>query len=544
MVSVPICSIRDVVKLDASDVAVVENHVVYDSFGNIISQTDDTETVGSYFYTGQEFDAETGLYYYNARYYDANTGRFISQDPMSFDAGDMNLYRYVGNNPMTNVDMTGLCSSTYTGVYASSYSGYSSSSSSTYNFSPTTSSNLSIFSTSTSVPYFADSYTPSLLTSSSNPMTSNTYLSSMEDMIARDAYSQQLRMQAYYETQSLRMEYEHSQAVENTIALGSSYREQLMWYGLSNVARGTANAVNGLFNGTAGLLTGGSFEFTGIREWADEQNSYSSLLEEKLGIAGTWQAGVSRAGGALAGEGATWLAMMGTGSVLAKGTQLAMPKLTAKVSGLLGSAYTGHEGYTALAATRGLVVTGSTYLTVSGGVDTVKGIQMIANGDNNGWEKATTGAFHTVMGAKFLQMGLQGSSQALEVSGNRYTAMEFMKNDLGWNWGRRLEAVSGIDLNNSVTVRTLPSNTNAIQYVRTGKPIGSWFTQPGTSATNVGIAPYFRRPQSFINSGSLRALESTAKGVFDYWTVPGFDIKTIGGGTQWITNPSNFVPAP
>ena len=48
---------------------------------------------GNYAYTGREFDVETGLQYNRARYYDATTGRWISQDPMGFDAGDSNLYR-------------------------------------------------------------------------------------------------------------------------------------------------------------------------------------------------------------------------------------------------------------------------------------------------------------------------------------------------------------------------------------------------------------------------------------------------------------------
>lgn len=30
--------------------------------------------------------------------YDPSTARFISEDPLGFDAGDDNLYRYVGNS--------------------------------------------------------------------------------------------------------------------------------------------------------------------------------------------------------------------------------------------------------------------------------------------------------------------------------------------------------------------------------------------------------------------------------------------------------------
>jgi len=35
-------------------------------------------------------------------------GRWISQDPIGFDGGDANLYRYVGNEPITKIDPSGL----------------------------------------------------------------------------------------------------------------------------------------------------------------------------------------------------------------------------------------------------------------------------------------------------------------------------------------------------------------------------------------------------------------------------------------------------
>lgn len=49
----------------------------------------------------------TGLYYYRARYYDPKIGRFISEDPIKFEAGP-NFYTYVDNNPTNYTDPTGL----------------------------------------------------------------------------------------------------------------------------------------------------------------------------------------------------------------------------------------------------------------------------------------------------------------------------------------------------------------------------------------------------------------------------------------------------
>lgn len=48
-----------------------------------------------------------GLYYMDARYYDPQVGRFISEDPIGFGGGDVNLYAYVKNNPINYIDPNG-----------------------------------------------------------------------------------------------------------------------------------------------------------------------------------------------------------------------------------------------------------------------------------------------------------------------------------------------------------------------------------------------------------------------------------------------------
>ena len=59
-----------------------------------------SETVTQPFkYVGQlgvmaEPNGANGLYYMRARYYDPQVGRFISEDPIGFDGGDVNLYAY------------------------------------------------------------------------------------------------------------------------------------------------------------------------------------------------------------------------------------------------------------------------------------------------------------------------------------------------------------------------------------------------------------------------------------------------------------------
>jgi RHS repeat-associated protein len=78
----------------------------FDSFGRLISQSNPTVSF-RYGYTGRELDLESGLHYYRARYYDSNVGRFISVDPIGFDAGDTNLYRYVFNSSTNHTDPSG-----------------------------------------------------------------------------------------------------------------------------------------------------------------------------------------------------------------------------------------------------------------------------------------------------------------------------------------------------------------------------------------------------------------------------------------------------
>jgi RHS repeat-associated protein len=76
----------------------------FDSFGK---QTASSGSLTNPFqYTAREFDAETNLQFSRARYYDPQTGRFISEDPLRFDAG-VDFYRYIRNNPINFTDPYG-----------------------------------------------------------------------------------------------------------------------------------------------------------------------------------------------------------------------------------------------------------------------------------------------------------------------------------------------------------------------------------------------------------------------------------------------------
>lgn len=86
----------------------VVNSYSYTPFGMILGES---ETFAQPFkYVGQlgVMAEGSGLYYMRARYYDPVVGRFISEDPLGLDGGDVNLYVYGANNPTLFTDPFGL----------------------------------------------------------------------------------------------------------------------------------------------------------------------------------------------------------------------------------------------------------------------------------------------------------------------------------------------------------------------------------------------------------------------------------------------------
>lgn len=88
------------------------NQSTTDYYGSIDSPTE-------HHFTGKERDTESGNDYFGARYYSSAMGRFMSPDwsaqeePVPYakldDPQTLNLYSYVGNNPLARVDADGHC---------------------------------------------------------------------------------------------------------------------------------------------------------------------------------------------------------------------------------------------------------------------------------------------------------------------------------------------------------------------------------------------------------------------------------------------------
>ena len=85
----------------------VVKRIDYDSFGNIIKDTDPTFEV-PFGFAGGLHDQDTGLVRFGYRGYDPDTGRWTAKDPIFFAGGDTELYRYCLNNAVNFFDPYGL----------------------------------------------------------------------------------------------------------------------------------------------------------------------------------------------------------------------------------------------------------------------------------------------------------------------------------------------------------------------------------------------------------------------------------------------------
>ncbi len=96
-------SVRQIAR---SDTGTVLDALTYDSYGNLLSETSPSN--GDRFgFAGMEDSSIGGPSHQGDREYLAYPGRWTREDPVGFDAGDTNLYRYVGNTVTSFTDPTG-----------------------------------------------------------------------------------------------------------------------------------------------------------------------------------------------------------------------------------------------------------------------------------------------------------------------------------------------------------------------------------------------------------------------------------------------------
>ncbi len=77
----------------------------YDTFGNLMSSTGGVDQ--PYRFSTKRYDESLGMSYYGYRFYSPALGRWINRDPLG-EAGGINLYGFVQNNPVNFIDPDGL----------------------------------------------------------------------------------------------------------------------------------------------------------------------------------------------------------------------------------------------------------------------------------------------------------------------------------------------------------------------------------------------------------------------------------------------------
>ena len=89
----------------------VVKRIDYDSFGNIIGDTDPLFDM-PFGFAGGLHDRDTGLVRFGYRDYDPDIGRWTAKDPILFAGGDTDLFGYCLNDPVNLIDPDGLMDET------------------------------------------------------------------------------------------------------------------------------------------------------------------------------------------------------------------------------------------------------------------------------------------------------------------------------------------------------------------------------------------------------------------------------------------------
>src|SRR5579885_774534 len=117
-------------------------HYKYDPYGNLLAESGPLASANQYRFSSKEWNDNASLYYYGFRFYDPNLQRWPNRDPLSepgfqslvdatenpqfgpsffmssedwanrllfgIDSDSINVYRFVANNPCSNIDPSGL----------------------------------------------------------------------------------------------------------------------------------------------------------------------------------------------------------------------------------------------------------------------------------------------------------------------------------------------------------------------------------------------------------------------------------------------------
>jgi len=96
-------NVTDLVDTSGNAVA----HYEFDPYGNINVKTGVLADANPFRFSNEYYDPETGHVAYMLRYLNTSTGSWPNRDPIA-EKGGLNLYGFVQNNPLSNVDQFGL----------------------------------------------------------------------------------------------------------------------------------------------------------------------------------------------------------------------------------------------------------------------------------------------------------------------------------------------------------------------------------------------------------------------------------------------------
>jgi len=116
------CDQAGSLKIVADTAGNVLKRIKYDSFGNIIEDTNPLFEI-PFSFAGGLHDRDTGLVRFGYRDYDPDTGRWTAKDPIGFAGGDTDLYGYCLNDPVNLVDPTGEFASIVGGAFGGALAG-------------------------------------------------------------------------------------------------------------------------------------------------------------------------------------------------------------------------------------------------------------------------------------------------------------------------------------------------------------------------------------------------------------------------------------
>jgi RHS repeat-associated protein len=96
---------------ESAQIISYEEYYPYGGTSFVMGRNQAEVKLKQYRYSGKEQDSVTGFYYYGFRYYAPWLCRWLSPDPAGTVDG-LNLYGFVRNVPVTNIDLAGTCSGT------------------------------------------------------------------------------------------------------------------------------------------------------------------------------------------------------------------------------------------------------------------------------------------------------------------------------------------------------------------------------------------------------------------------------------------------